>query len=145
MMKRILIAAAALLAGTAAGAQGPGAPDSTPPPAAVGKDRNADGALERNEVAPGSNLDKRFDARDRNHDGKLSQDEYWMPPSSGKQGSYDKANAAGAGEPSRLGSGVALRPGGAPRHGDRPQDRHGSGVGAAQPSDDSDSSNSGGQ
>lgn len=44
-----------------------------------GEDKNGDGCIDRSEVTPGSQLEKRFDTRDTNGDGKLCRDEYYRP------------------------------------------------------------------
>ncbi|WP_028079207.1 hypothetical protein [Solimonas soli] len=56
-----------------------GSPDTTAPAGALWTDKNGDGIIQRDEVTPGSQLDKRFNARDKNHDGQLTQDEYYPP------------------------------------------------------------------
>lgn len=47
-----------------------------------GIDKNGDGCLDKSEVTPGGQLEKRFETRDANHDGKLCKDEYYTPSSS---------------------------------------------------------------
>lgn len=42
-------------------------------------DKDGDGCIEKSEVTPGGQLEKRFDTRDANHDGKLCKDEYYTP------------------------------------------------------------------
>jgi hypothetical protein len=42
-------------------------------------DTNGDGMIQKSEVVPGSQLEKRFDYRDTNHDGVLTKDEYYLP------------------------------------------------------------------
>jgi hypothetical protein len=44
-----------------------------------GIDKNGDGCLDKTEVTPGGQLDKRFSTRDANGDGKLCKDEYYTP------------------------------------------------------------------
>lgn len=44
-----------------------------------GVDKDGDGCLDKTEVTPGSQLDKRFATRDTNGDGKLCKDEYFAP------------------------------------------------------------------
>lgn len=44
-----------------------------------GVDKDGDGCLDRSEVNPGGQLDKRFSTRDANSDGKLCKDEYFTP------------------------------------------------------------------
>ena len=44
-----------------------------------GVDKNGDGCLDKTEVTPGGQLDKRFGTRDANGDGKLCKDEYYTP------------------------------------------------------------------
>lgn len=41
-------------------------------------DTNGDGALDRSELKPGSQLERRFATRDKNGDGKLTCDEYFF-------------------------------------------------------------------
>lgn len=40
-------------------------------------DKNGDGLIQKDELAPGSQLAKRFETRDANHDGTLTRDEYY--------------------------------------------------------------------
>lgn len=40
-------------------------------------DKNGDGLIQKDELAPGAQLSKRFDTRDANHDGTLTRDEYY--------------------------------------------------------------------
>lgn len=56
-----------------------GAPDMAPQ-GKLWTDKNGDGIIQRDEVTPGSQLEKRFDTRDKNHDGQLTSDEYYLPP-----------------------------------------------------------------
>lgn len=56
-----------------------GAPEATAPTSQLWVDKNGDGIIQRDEVAPGSQLEKRFATRDKNHDGQLTQDEYYLP------------------------------------------------------------------
>ena len=42
-------------------------------------DKNNDGIIQKDEVTPGSQLEKRFATRDKNGDGQLSPDEYYVP------------------------------------------------------------------
>lgn len=42
-------------------------------------DKNGDGIIQKDEVTPGSQLEKRFATRDKNGDGQLSPDEYYLP------------------------------------------------------------------
>jgi hypothetical protein len=63
----------------APGAGTVGAPEGTAPTSQIWVDKNGDGIIQRDEVAPGSQLDKRFNTRDKNHDGQLTQDEYYPP------------------------------------------------------------------
>jgi hypothetical protein len=56
-----------------------GAPPVGAPSSAMWTDKNGDGAVDRDEVAPGSQLEKRFATRDHNKDGKLTPDEYYVP------------------------------------------------------------------
>lgn len=42
-------------------------------------DKNGDGCIDKTEVTPGSQLEKRFATRDANGDGKLCKDEYYTP------------------------------------------------------------------
>lgn len=44
-----------------------------------GVDKDGDGCLDKAEVTPGGQLDKRFATRDANGDGKLCKDEYFAP------------------------------------------------------------------
>lgn len=44
-----------------------------------GVDKDGDGCLDKTEVTPGGQLDKRFSTRDANGDGKLCKDEYFAP------------------------------------------------------------------
>lgn len=44
-----------------------------------GIDKDGDGCLDKTEVTPGGQLDKRFATRDANGDGKLCKDEYYAP------------------------------------------------------------------
>lgn len=44
-----------------------------------GIDKNGDGCLDKTEVTPGGQLEKRFGTRDANSDGKLCKDEYYTP------------------------------------------------------------------
>lgn len=44
-----------------------------------GVDKDGDGCLDKSEVTPGGQLDKRFSTRDVNGDGKLCKDEYFTP------------------------------------------------------------------
>ena len=44
-----------------------------------GVDKNGDGCLDKAEVTPGGQLEKRFATRDANGDGKLCKDEYYTP------------------------------------------------------------------
>lgn len=44
-----------------------------------GVDKDGDGCLDKSEVTPGGQLDKRFATRDANGDGKLCKDEYFAP------------------------------------------------------------------
>jgi hypothetical protein len=44
-----------------------------------GIDKNGDGCLDKSEVTPGGQLDKRFGTRDANGDGRLCKDEYYTP------------------------------------------------------------------
>lgn len=44
-----------------------------------GVDKDGDGCLDKTEVTPGGQLDKRFGTRDVNADGKLCKDEYFTP------------------------------------------------------------------
>lgn len=44
-----------------------------------GVDKDGDGCLDKAEVTPGGQLDKRFATRDANGDGKLCKDEYFTP------------------------------------------------------------------
>lgn len=44
-----------------------------------GVDKDGDGCLDKSEVTPGGQLDKRFATRDANSDGKLCKDEYFAP------------------------------------------------------------------
>ena len=44
-----------------------------------GVDKHGDGCLDKTEVTPGGQLDKRFATRDVNGDGKLCKDEYFAP------------------------------------------------------------------
>ncbi|WP_420468382.1 hypothetical protein [Panacagrimonas sp.] len=44
-----------------------------------GVDKDGDGCLDKTEVTPGGQLDKRFATRDVNGDGKLCKDEYFAP------------------------------------------------------------------
>ena len=46
-----------------------------------GVDKNGDGCLDKTEVTPGGQLEKRFATRDANGDGKLCKDEYYTPSS----------------------------------------------------------------
>lgn len=46
-----------------------------------GIDKDGDGCLDKTEVTPGGQLDKRFATRDANGDGKLCKDEYYTPSS----------------------------------------------------------------
>lgn len=43
------------------------------------EDKNGDGCIEKSEVNPGSQMEKRFSTRDTNGDGKLCKDEYFAP------------------------------------------------------------------
>ena len=63
----------------APGAATVGAPPGTAPTSALWNDKNGDGIVQRDEVVPGSQLDKRFATRDANKDGQLTQDEYYPP------------------------------------------------------------------
>ncbi|TDU31361.1 EF hand domain-containing protein [Panacagrimonas perspica] len=42
-------------------------------------DKNGDGCIDKTEVTPGGQLEKRFATRDANGDGKLCKDEYYTP------------------------------------------------------------------
>lgn len=44
-----------------------------------GVDKDGDGCLDKTEVTPGGQLEKRFATRDVNGDGKLCKDEYFAP------------------------------------------------------------------
>lgn len=84
MDKSLLLAAATLVFCGAAFAQtsparAPGAPDTTAPTGQLWTDKNGDGVIQHDEVAPGSQLEKRFETRDKNHDGQLTSDEYYLP------------------------------------------------------------------
>ncbi|WP_028006502.1 hypothetical protein [Solimonas flava] len=63
----------------APGSASVGAPGGTAPASELWVDKNGDGIIQRDEVVPGSQLDKRFERRDTNHDGQLTQDEYYPP------------------------------------------------------------------
>lgn len=56
-----------------------GAPGGTPATESFVKDENGDGLIQRSEIKPGSQLDRRFETRDKNRDGVLSPDEYYLP------------------------------------------------------------------
>jgi len=56
-----------------------GSPPTTAPASELWTDKNGDGIIQRDEVTPGSQLDKRFATRDKNGDGQLTQDEYYPP------------------------------------------------------------------
>jgi len=107
---------AAILASGSAWSQGPGTPEMTPPAKTLAEDKNHDGVITRDEVKPGTNLAKRFDERDADHDGKLSQDEYFMPPGTGanESGMNNPSGTGPAQQPSSKGSPVqGMAPGGA--------------------------------
>jgi len=56
----------------------PGASAATNPKiSAAWTDKNGDGLIQKDELAPNSQLYKRFDTRDTNHDGTLTRDEYY--------------------------------------------------------------------
>lgn len=42
-------------------------------------DKNGDGCIDKTEMTPGGQLEKRFATRDANGDGKLCKDEYYTP------------------------------------------------------------------
>lgn len=56
-----------------------GAPPGTAPTSELWTDKNGDGIIQRDEVTPGSQIDKRFKTRDKNNDGQLTSDEYYPP------------------------------------------------------------------
>ena len=56
-----------------------GSPDATAPTNQLWVDKNGDGIIQRDEVVPGSQLEKRFATRDKNGDGQLTNDEYYLP------------------------------------------------------------------
>lgn len=86
-MKKSAILTALILAAGAAAAQYPESPGA-PGLGTVGapnapnntdyEDKNGDGAISRDEVKPGSQLEKRFGTRDKNKDGLLTPDEYYV-------------------------------------------------------------------
>ncbi|MDM4770272.1 hypothetical protein [Solimonas sp. SE-A11] len=77
-----LIAGVGTLPGASLDAPGSasvGAPAVGAPLKDIWTDSNGDGLVQKSEVKPGSQLDKRFSRRDTNGDGVLSKDEYYLP------------------------------------------------------------------
>lgn len=56
-----------------------GAPSVGEPTSQMWADANGDGIVQKSEVKPGSQLEKRFATRDKNGDGVLGKDEYYLP------------------------------------------------------------------
>ncbi|HSW12036.1 MAG TPA: hypothetical protein VLI06_04305 [Solimonas sp.] len=56
-----------------------GAPAVGEPTKDMWTDANGDGLVQKSEVKPGSQIDKRFAIRDKNGDGILGKDEYYLP------------------------------------------------------------------
>jgi hypothetical protein len=54
-----------------------GAPPGTDPTTSMWTDTNGDGLMQKSEVKPGSQMEKRFSTRDANKDGTLTRDEYY--------------------------------------------------------------------
>lgn len=59
------------------GADTVGAPPGTDPTTSMWTDANGDGLIQKSEIKPGTQLEKRFATRDANKDGTLTRDEYY--------------------------------------------------------------------
>lgn len=78
----VLLAAAGAASAADASSYGASASATTTASASTDKrwvDKNGDGIIQRDEVTPGSQIEKRFKTRDANNDGQLTPDEYFPP------------------------------------------------------------------